>query len=82
MQLPDRKANDWSDLVDGSIQNPLNQTESGGTPANQAWTGTTPAGNLVGSETCSGETLVSRPGKVTFIFGRLLRVTRSEISSC
>jgi cysteine-rich repeat protein len=59
-------ANDWSDLVDGSLDNPINVTETGEAPPlgnvtcgqndPTAWTGTSADGTLQGNYTCNNWT--------------------------
>jgi hypothetical protein len=56
-------ANDWNDLVDGTIAAPINVTESAAvlpltTSATAVWTGTLPSGGF-GTNTCTGWTVAS-----------------------
>ena len=54
-----RVACDWADLTDGTIQNPINKTESGGAPFSSVWSGTTTNGTSTGTD-CNGWTTNSK----------------------
>lgn len=51
-------ANDWTDLTDGMLTNPITKDELGNTlPNNEVWTATDPQGNWAGAADCQGWTV-------------------------
>ena len=57
-------ANNWADLISGSIHNPINKTETGVTPSfSRVWTQTNPKGTLLNNGNgCAGFTSTSGAG--------------------
>ncbi len=87
VDLSTKIANDWNDIVDGTIDAPINKDESKNTVSSTAWTNTTPSGNIVNqtsSTTCNGWT--SNSSSVSGRFGSTTQSdgswTNSTTSAC
>lgn len=52
-------ANNWMDLIDGMLANPINHDEKNATQSTTVWTNTLPNGSIASSNTCDNWTATS-----------------------